>query len=118
MSETFEQFRARRMAGNERVLDSKNLVIKRFMSLDKVAYDDSVLSRKTKELMGLVGSMVLRCNDCIDYHMDTCVQQGCSKEELEEAFSIATLIGGSIVIPHLRHAYESMEFLLNERDNK
>ena len=115
MSETFEEFRARREKGNEKVLESKNLVIKRFMSLDKVAYDNGVLPRKTKELMGLVGSMVLRCNDCIDYHLDTCVQVGCSKEELEEAFSIATLIGGSIVIPHLRHAYLSLEFLLQEK---
>ena len=118
MSETFEQFRARSEAGNELVLATKNLGIKRFMSLDKVAYDDGALPRKTKELMGLVGSMVLRCNDCIDYHLDTCVQVGCTKEELEEAFSIATLIGGSIVIPHLRHAYMSLEFLFAEHEKK
>lgn len=118
MPHPFEEFRARRLAGNELVLKTENLGIKRLFSLDKITYDDGALPRKTKELMGLTGSMVLRCNDCIDYHLDTCVQQGCSKEEIEEAFNIALIIGGSIVIPHLRHAYESLEFLLAERSGK
>lgn len=115
MSHAFEEFRRRRLAGNDLILKTENLGIKRFMSLDKVAYEEGAISRKNKELMGLVGSMVLRCNDCIDYHIDTCVQQQCSRAEIEEAFNIALLIGGSIVIPHLRHAFESLEFLLAEK---
>lgn len=115
MSQAFEDFRARRQRGNELINATENLAIKRLMSLDKITYDDGALSRKQKELMGLVGSMVLRCNDCIDYHIDTCVQQDCSKAEIEEAFNISLIIGGSIVVPHLRHAYESLAFLLAER---
>lgn len=118
MSHAFEEFRKKRLAGNDLILKTENLGIKRLMSLDKITYDDGAISRKNKELMGLVGSMVLRCNDCIDYHLDTCVQQGCSKEEVEEAFNIALIIGGSIVIPHLRHAFASLEFLLEERTVK
>lgn len=112
MSHAFEAFRARREAGNARVLETGNLSIKRFFSLDKQVYGEGALSVKNKELMGLVASMVLRCNDCIDYHLERCVEEGCSRNELDEAVSVALMVGGSIVIPHARHAAESMDYLL------
>jgi AhpD family alkylhydroperoxidase len=83
--------------------------IKRFFNLDTMAYKDGALDSKTKEMLGLVASMVLRCNDCIDYHVLQCVDAGCSDEELTEVFNIALVVGGSIVIPHLRHAVESLD---------
>lgn len=113
--EHFKDFRARRQEQNERVLKTENLVIKRLFSLDQATYKDGALSGKTKELLGLVASMVLRCNDCIDYHLEKCVNHNYSRQEIEEAMSVATLVGGSIVIPHLRHAYESLEDLEEER---
>jgi len=110
----FEQFRAEREAGNEKALDTDSLLIKRFFGLDKTAYGEGQLDSKTKELLGLVASMVLRCNDCIDYHLEQSVKQGWNKEQLDEAMGVAMLVGGSIVIPHLRHAKTSLEFLFNE----
>ncbi len=117
MTHPFEEFRAKRLAGNEKALDTENLLTKRFFSLDKQAYGDSALDAKTKELLGLVASMVLRCNDCIDYHLEGAVKAGYSKQEIDEAMGVAMLVGGSIVIPHLRHAAESLEFLLQENQN-
>jgi AhpD family alkylhydroperoxidase len=114
VSRAFEEFRARREAGNARLLDTDNLAIKRFVALDKHVYADGALPAKTKELLGLVASMVLRCNDCIDYHLQRCVEEGSSGEELDEAIAVALMVGGSIVIPHARHAARSIEFLLNE----
>ncbi|GAA4348645.1 carboxymuconolactone decarboxylase family protein [Kangiella taiwanensis] len=111
----FEQFRAEREAGNEKALDTDSLLIKRFFGLDKTAYGEGHLDSKTKELLGLVASMVLRCNDCIDYHLEQSVKQGWNKEELDEAMGVAMLVGGSIVIPHLRHAKTSLEFLFDEK---
>ncbi len=102
--ERFEEFKARREAGNRAVLDTENLVIKRFFSLDSACYRDGALSGKTKELLGLVASMVLRCNDCIDYHLEQCVAAGYGRAELDEAIGVALVVGGSIVIPHARHA--------------
>ena len=113
MSHAFEAFRARREAGNARVLDTENLAIKRFFALDKQVYGQGALSVKNKELMGLVASLVLRCNDCVDYHLERCVQEGCRRDELDEAISIAMMVGGSIVIPHARHAAQSIDYLLN-----
>ncbi len=105
----FEQYRSRM---NHRILDEKeNLNIKRFFNLDSAAYRDGALSGKTKELLGLVASMVLRCNDCIDYHLGQCVAAGWSDEELDEAMNVALIVGGSIVIPHLRHAVETVDLL-------
>lgn len=110
----FEVYRDRM---NRRVLDEKNhLGIKRFFNLDAAAYRDGALDGKTKELLGLVASMVLRCNDCIDYHLITCVEAGYSEEELDDAMNVALVVGGSIVIPHLRHAVETLD-LLREREN-
>lgn len=102
----FEQYRARM---NERIMEIDHLGIKRFFNLDTTAYKEGALDAKTKELLGLVASMVLRCNDCIDYHILQCVAAGWKDEELYEAFNVALVVGGSIVIPHLRHAVESLD---------
>lgn len=85
------------------------LVTRRFFNLDAKAYEDGALPSRTKELMGLVASMVLRCDDCIAYHIDQCVKAGVSDEELWEAFDVALVVGGSIVIPHLRRAVEFLD---------
>lgn len=112
MSHAFEAFRARREAGNARVLDTESLAIKRFFALDKQVYADGALSAREKELLGLVASLVLRCNDCVDYHLERCVEEGLGRPELDEAVSVAMMVGGSIVIPHARHAAESIDYLL------
>ncbi len=116
MSHEFESFRARREAGNAKVLNTDNLATKRFFALDKQVYGPGALSTETKELLGLVASMVLRCNDCIDYHLERCVDEGFSKAELDEAMGVAMMVGGSIVIPHARHAAASIEYLLSQND--
>lgn len=116
MTESFQEFRARRKAGNERVLATENKQIKRFFSLDSGAYRDGALPTDTKELLGLVASMVLRCNDCIDYHLEQCVNTGFSDEQLEEAMNVGLVVGGSIVIPHLRHAMLSLDELRKEQE--
>lgn len=85
------------------------LVTKRFFTLDSKAYEDGALPARTKELLGLTASMVLRCDDCIAYHVDQCVRHGVSDEELWEAFDIALIVGGSIVIPHVRRAVEFLD---------
>lgn len=118
MKQPFEEFREKRQEGNERLLDTKNLVTKRFVSLDKQAYVDGALPLETKEIMALTASLVLRCNDCIDYHLETCVNLGFTQEQIDEALGVAMLIGGSIVIPHARHASISLEFLLKEKAEK
>ncbi|GAB4190691.1 MAG: carboxymuconolactone decarboxylase family protein [Wenzhouxiangellaceae bacterium] len=118
MSDQFAQFRARREHGNQRVLDTKSLAIKRFFGLDKTVYGEGALSTRSKELMGLVASMVLRCNDCIDYHLQRCVEEGWSRDEIDEAMSVALMVGGSIVIPHCRHAAVSLDFLFAEADGQ
>ena len=96
---------------NERILGAGHLGIKRFFNLDTRAYQDGVLPGETKELLGLVASAVLRCDDCIDYHLIRCVEAGFTDEELHEALNVALVVGGSIVIPHLRHAFESIDLL-------
>lgn len=106
---TFESYRERM---NRRILEEKDhLGIKRFFALDSAAYRDGALTGRTKELLGLVASAVLRCNDCIDYHVLQCVQAGYSDEELDDALNVALVVGGSIVIPHLRHAVETIDIL-------
>jgi AhpD family alkylhydroperoxidase len=111
MASRLESFRLYREKMNEKILGSGHLGIKRFFNLDTAAYRDGVLPGKTKELLGLVASAVLRCNDCIDYHLIQCVDVGYKDEELHDALSVALIVGGSIVIPHLRHAYETIERL-------
>lgn len=98
------QFRAFREKMNAEILGEDNLVINRFFALDGRAYEAGALDVKTKELLGLVASMVLRCDDCITYHVVRCREEGVTREEAFEAFGIGLLVGGSIVIPHLRRA--------------
>ena len=118
MSETFEEFNQRREQGNEHLLDTQSLAIKRFVGLDKTVYAEGALSIKSKELLGLSCSLVLRCNDCVDYHLGQCLDLGYSREELQEAFSVALMIGGSIVIPHARHASSRLDELLKARSDQ
>lgn len=109
-----EKFRAERTDLNEKVMELDHLGIKRFFNIDTNTYQDGALPGKTKELLGLVASMVLRCNDCIDYHLEQCVKTGFRKEEIADAMNVALTVGGSIVIPHLRHATETLELLEQE----
>jgi len=109
MTDRLDEFQSYRTRMNERIAEIDHLGIKRFFNLDSMAYQEGALSAKEKELLGLVASMVLRCNDCIDYHILQCVQAGWKDEELVEAFNVALVVGGSIVIPHLRHAVESLD---------
>ena len=102
---------------NDKILNSGFRDYNKFFALDNKAYINGALPAKTKELMGLVASMVLRCNDCIFYHIDRSIQEGASREELKESFNIALIVGGSIVIPHLRYAFEIMEEIFNESSN-
>jgi AhpD family alkylhydroperoxidase len=114
METRLDEFRAYRERMNERVLGSGHLGIKRFFNLDTNAYNDGALPGTTKELLGLVASAVLRCNDCVDYHLIQCVEAGLSNEELHEALNVALVVGGSIVVPHLRHAFETIDLLRAE----
>ena len=109
MSNRLSEFQQYRTRMNDRIAQIDHLGIKRFINLDTAAYKDGALSAKEKELLGLVASMVLRCNDCIDYHVLQCVNAGFSDEELYDAFNVALVVGGSIVIPHLRHAVETLD---------
>lgn len=106
MSNQVEEFNVYRERMNEKILKDNNKVIKRIFNLDTNAYAPGALDVKTKELLGLVASTVLRCDDCVKYHLETSYKEGISKAEVVEALSIATLVGGTIVIPHLRRAYE------------
>ncbi|MEZ4646714.1 MAG: carboxymuconolactone decarboxylase family protein [Chloroflexota bacterium] len=111
-----DEFRAYRTRMNDRIFELEHLGIKRFFNLDTAAYRDGALDAKTKELLGLVASAVLRCNDCIDYHLLQCVEAGFTDEELTDALNVALVVGGSIVIPHLRHAIETIDLLRAEAD--
>lgn len=105
------EFNNYRSKMNDKLLSNDNKILKRIFNLDTNAFKEGHLPVKTKELLGLVASTVLRCDDCIAYHLETCFKEGISKEEIMESLSIATLIGGTIVIPHLRRAYEFWEAL-------
>lgn len=111
MSGRFQEFQSYRARMNERIGEIDHLGIKRFFRLDSAAYEDGALDGKTKEMLGLVASAVLRCNDCIDYHLEQCVAAGWTDEELYDGLNVALVVGGSIVIPHLRHAVESIDLL-------
>src|SRR5215470_17351310 len=111
MSETIEEFRAYRQKMNQRIAEADHIGIKRFFNLDTAAYRDGALPGRIKELLGLAASAVLRCNDCIDYHLDQCVAAGFTDAELHEALNVALVVGGSIVIPHLRHAFDTIDQL-------
>jgi AhpD family alkylhydroperoxidase len=114
MADVVKEFNDYRSKMNEKLLNDNNKIVKRIFNLDTNAYMDGALDVKTKELLGLVASAVLRCDDCIKYHLETSYKQGISKEEMMEAMGIATLVGGTIVIPHLRRAYEFWEALENQ----
>ena len=106
MGKLADDFNSYRSKMNDRIMSADNLVIKRLFNLDSNTYAEGALSVKTKEMLGLVASMVLRCDDCIKYHVEKCREAGVTKEEIFEVFSIATIVGGTIVIPHLRRAVE------------
>ncbi|WP_430408531.1 carboxymuconolactone decarboxylase family protein [Kordia sp.] len=111
MANQVDEFNAYRAKMNDKILADNNKVIKRIFNLDTNAFSAGALDVKTKELLGLVASTVLRCDDCVKYHLESCYKEGLSKEQVMETLSIATLIGGTIVIPHLRRAYEYWEEL-------
>lgn len=106
--ENFNDYRSRM---NEKIMASDSLIIKRIFNLDTNAYAEGALDVKTKELIGLTCSLVLRCDDCVKYHLGKCHELGFSTEEINEAMGVATLVGGTIVIPHLRRAFEYWEEL-------
>lgn len=111
MSDIVQEFNDYRSKMNDKILSDNNKVIKRIFNLDTNAYAKGALDIKTKELLGLVASAVLRCDDCVKYHLESSYNAGLKKEEVVEALSIATLVGGTIVIPHLRRAYEYWDAL-------
>ena len=111
MTHKVQAFEAYRSKMNDKILGAGHLGIKRFFNLDTACYRDGALDARTKELLGLVASCVLRCDDCIDYHLIQCVGLGSSDEELHEALHVALVVGGSIFIPHMRHAFETIEEL-------
>ncbi len=107
-----EEFNEYRTKMNKKILDAGNLNIKRLYALDTTTYQEGSLTVKTKEMLGLISSMVLRCDDCIRYHLGKCKEEGVTSEELFEVFAIANLVGGTIVIPHTRRALEYWEELI------
>jgi AhpD family alkylhydroperoxidase len=111
MPNKVEEFNAYRQKMNDKILNGDNKIVKRIFNLDTNAFKEGHLPGKTKELLGLVASAVLRCDDCIAYHLETSYKSGVTKEEMMETMSIATLVGGTIVIPHLRRAVEYWEAL-------
>jgi AhpD family alkylhydroperoxidase len=110
-----DSFQKYREEMNQKILDSGNLDLKRFFSLDHSVYQKGALDQKTKELMGLVASTVLRCNDCILYHLIRCVEMNVTNDEFSEAMAVALVVGGSITIPHLRYAFEMLETIRLEK---
>jgi AhpD family alkylhydroperoxidase len=115
MSDILNEFNDYRSKMNEKLLADNNKIVKRIFNLDTNAYSEGALDVKTKELLGLVASTVLRCDDCVKYHLETSFNMGVTKEEMMEAMGIATLVGGTIVIPHLRRAYEFWEALEEQK---
>jgi AhpD family alkylhydroperoxidase len=109
MGQRLEEFRKFREQMNARILESDNLEIKRFFALDTRAYEEGALPVKTKELLGLVASLVLRCDDCVTYHVVRCREEGVSRAEFLDAFNVGLVVGGSIVIPHLRRAVATLD---------
>lgn len=112
MSDEVKKFNEYRSKMNDVILGKDNLVLKRLFNLDTQTYSEGALSIKTKEMLGLVASMVLRCDDCIKYHLEKCREQGCTTEEIYEVFAVANIVGGTIVIPHTRRGAEFWEELI------
>lgn len=115
MSESVSEFNAYRAKMNDKILAADNKVLKRLFNLDTNTYADGALDVKTKEMLGLVASMVLRCDDCIKYHLGKAHEEGVTSEQIFEVFAIANIVGGTIVIPHTRRAVEYWEELTNEK---
>jgi AhpD family alkylhydroperoxidase len=111
MGKMVDEFNEYRTRMNDVILSKNNLVMKRLWNLDTNTYDDGALDAKTKEMLGLVASMVLRCDDCIKYHLGKCHELGVSTEQMYEIFAVANIVGGTIVIPHTRRAAEYWEEL-------
>lgn len=111
MANRVEEFRDFRQKMNDRILDADNRAIKRFFGVDTLTYEPGKLDARTKEMLGLVASMVLRCDDCISYHVEQSKKSGVTDEEMFEVFSVALVVGGSIVIPHLRRAVAFLDEL-------
>lgn len=116
-NKSISETRAYRLEMNEKILNSGFRDYNKFFALDNKAYVKGALPAKTKEMMGLVASMVLRCNDCIFYHIDRSIYEGATRDELMESFNIALVVGGSIVIPHLRYAFDVMDELFDSKKN-
>jgi AhpD family alkylhydroperoxidase len=114
MSQLIDNFNSYRAKMNEKILARDNKVMKRIYSIDTLTYQEGALSTKTKEMLGLVSSMVLRCDDCVKYHLGKCYELGVTTDEVYEIFSVANLVGGTIVIPHTRRAVEYWEELQNQ----
>lgn len=112
MENKIKEFNDYRAKMNAVILGKDNLVLKRLFNLDTQTYSEGALNVKTKEMLGLVASMVLRCDDCIKYHLEKCHQQGCTTEEIYEIFAVANIVGGTIVIPHTRRGAEFWEELV------
>jgi len=115
MSDLINDFRDYREKMNKKILSSDNKVMKRIYNIDTNTYMDGALSSKTKEMLGLVSSMVLRCDDCVKYHLEKCHELGVTTKELFEIFAVANLVGGTIVIPHTRRAVEYWEALQEDK---
>jgi len=113
MDNSIQEFNDYRQKMNDVILSKDNLVLKRLWNLDNNTYDDGALDKKTKEMLGLVASMVLRCDDCIKYHLQKCHELGLSTNEVYEIFAVANIVGGTIVIPHTRRGAEFWEALVN-----
>lgn len=111
MGKLVDEFNEYRAKMNDKILTSDNKVMKRIYSLDTLTYQEGALNTKTKEMLGLVSSMVLRCDDCVKYHLEKCFNEGVSTEEIFEVFGVANVVGGTIVIPHTRRAVEYWEEL-------
>jgi AhpD family alkylhydroperoxidase len=112
---TLAEFNTFRTRMNDLILGAGNLTINRFFALDNRAYEPGALGTKSKEMLGLVSSLVLRCDDCVTYHVIRCHEEGVTREEFLEIFSVGLVVGGSIVIPHLRRAMERLEELLTSK---
>ncbi|MBZ9729775.1 carboxymuconolactone decarboxylase family protein [Salegentibacter sp. JZCK2] len=113
MIDKVDEFNAYRQQMNDKILGENNKVLKRIFNLDTNAFTEGAVDKKTKELLGLVASLVLRCDDCVKYHLESSYKEGLTREQVMETLSIGTLIGGTIVIPHLRRAHEYWEALEN-----
>src|ERR1700752_1973266 len=113
MSTTVKEFNEYRSKMNEKILSADNVVLKRLFNLDTNTYAEGALPVKTKEMLGLVASMVLRCDDCVKYHLEKCMENGVTTPEVYEVFAVANIVGGTIVIPHTRRAAEYWEALQN-----